>query len=446
MPNGNVLLSDDGLEQEALELARQYPLIIYGGRGLGKTALLKSLQRALAVPDALYIDGKSGPTARNQLLDLEISAKPRLILIDNLDSLVTPQGDLGAAAVHDTIVRLGVLLPIGDDVAKSMFISTSTIDPNGVLRERLAEGLNRSERINLLYSYSEFTSRLHKLRINPWRVGWQDRWRRLIVQILEGLCETNIIDRVVKEILELTGGHPSLAGVAVQRVQEWHTEWSHFDAKHPQKEKIEREDLSQATLKVVLEDHLSRYGLPPIRSAILRLKSSQNLLEQKSYRHLVEIALSGGVTSKAPEFRVRNVLGDEGLIYREVESSGTCKFIIPGTLICRELVESPVEGISNIEAMPDESSPRDRGELIVRSDGQIIKRLGMIGTPWKVLVVLLAERGKFLTKEELGQRAGLDSARAAQNAVQRLRNELKAGNVEGIIKSEYSRGYSISSE
>jgi DNA-binding response OmpR family regulator len=443
------LFWEDTFESEIFAKASsKFPIIIYGGRGLGKTYLLSNLRARLQPMKCLFIDGRDKSSARNRLL--RIKDIPSSLLIDSIDALVTPDNTEELKIVREVVIKLSGMIPPSNREDRPVFIATSTIDPQGPLQMRLTKALDPGSQQDLLDSYSPFAERLEKFRLDPWAGDWKGRWTEKFSQAFGACLGSDTLEELwCTTILRLTGGHPSLAGPALTLLDGM-CQQRNLSLEAPsirENHLIDHLQLIDETVRVnlgvLVEDHVSRNGLPRVRSALRRLKCSTDALEQRSYRQLVDIATKGAAANVI-EVKVRNVLEDEGLVYKDFDANRQYVFRTPGTLISQELHEHPNQVHTDIAITTDPSG--EKGELLVRSEGGITTQIPLGGTPWKALRALHAASGEFLSTETLQQRAGLENGRAVQNAIQRLRKELKLNDMEDLVDNEYGLGYRLATK
>jgi hypothetical protein len=431
-----------------LGFTEKAPVLIQAGRGIGKTSLLERIKEEIGVSESrvLHIKGRNRLAARKALET--VRGVPELVLIDDLDMILRadPNESMKNLALVERLY--GEL----DEIRQGhRFIATSTISVHGPLKDKLTEHLTDKGDRFYNNSSSPFFSQVKEIRLDPWTRIWSVSWAEQFEEEFgKRLSTPRLAEIWSSSILELTGGHPGLFGPALQALdslcQSWGTnqgsDMDPVDSRLIDPTQSLSDDLKDNVLKenikLFLEDYLSRDGVPRIRSAIRSLRDANDPIQKESFEKLLEIAKKGGMDSTPPpKMPVRIILRDEGLLYRD---KITGDYIIPGSIMKDQIFEAAGQSPETILVLADAPDSEDRGVIIIRSSlGE--HRISLVGIPWRVIRALHEKQGEFLTIDELREKLQLGSNRAVQNAVQRLRTELRAYQAAQLIENEYGRGY-----
>ncbi|MBX7134011.1 MAG: helix-turn-helix domain-containing protein [Fimbriimonadaceae bacterium] len=426
---------------EIRQLAYKGPVVICGGRGVGKTAVRSKIQKDICEAEhcePLLIDGRSRQAALEQLRSLKARREPpgTAVFIDVLDTIVTPTygdslDDL-AASIHglEKLFRW-----LGDKTSGLKFlIATSTIDFRGPRGDRVA-GSSSSFGVKYFDIASPILRSFVPYNLDPWRGDWKARWCQYFSAAFEKQLKSKNASWC-KCVRSLAGGHPALFGPVVERLQELiHSDpsTSKFD-----KYEISLIDTSSATnseteaeIRDYVEEVLVRSGMAPIRRSIRRLRESTDPDERRSFELLVRVVQNGGEDRTTGDVPERAILMEEGLLYRQVSTdSGHTPRItwsVPGELIQNQIRREANLPVEEAVVVPETNS-EEGGTLVC---GQT--RIELKGNPWKVLRKLAEHRGEFLPLAQLGG--------DARNSIQRLREELRKHSCDHLIENEYGRGY-----
>ncbi len=435
---------------------RRHRVYFHGGRGIGKTTVLRLLAGEAAEQfesPTEIISGKLWDEASERIEALEAKARRGSLLpdvyLDDLDhllrSLLRQTGEPERAGrTLRSLDYLVVKLP-GND---RRFWVTSAFSPS-----RLADVLYQlrgsavdAVALNDFFSYF-FEGHFDVIRLNPWTYNWQRRLEELVyAQLPEGIAQaarTVYGDRVLK----LTGGHPALLAGSLHELRRLSTatdldplEKSLFEGFAPGAPAA-LQDLGPL-LERHLEDRLAQSALRPLRQSISWLRNTDQQDEEAAYRCLVELARNQDPST--PPLRSREILQDEGLIFKD---RGTGTYRVPGSLLQTEILQGAAAS-GQIREKPTkiqlELRKEDREtaggiDLIVR-EGEQTQRIGLAEGPGMILELLFEHPDRYFSVKKLEERTGMNQA-AVRSVIQRLARKLREAQLEGLIENAYGQGY-----
>ena len=421
------------------------PLLLLGGRGTSKTAVLCSIAETLKEP--FHLAGRNQREARHRLAEHVPHA---VILIDDLDVLLTPNIGVTLRDMQDLLADLWwhfnnqVKAPGG---ASPRFAATASIEFQGPRAHRIEASLDDSdERIRWRDSYSNFAQGLHRYALNPWRRGWKEWWIGEFDAAFEEKLGGKLAGLWREVLLDLTGGHPALFGPALERLHNLCDPKMKvtFDPLEqtlvdPSPAPGDRDDDGlELDIRRYVEALLEPDAVRRIRSAIRRLKDSQHPNERAAYATVLQIARDNGEAGHwtSGDTPARRILLEEALAF---ESSSTRNLTIPGARI-RELILETAPLLEPTLSLTDRG---DAGELCIRSSTGM-DRIDLSGAEWRIFRELHRRKGELVSPAELKETAELaDDKRAVTNTIQRLLRKLKPYGLGHLVENQYSKGYRI---
>jgi len=424
----------------------------YGGRSLGKSTLLETLAYDAADRNRhiFFIEGKSGHGIHRILVERAAAirrgdAAPDLYL-DDIDHLLS---SLLRNEMHDTadhiLSHLNFLLskvPAG----KGRFFISSALSPSRL--SELVYSLRQPELdAGLLREFFSFVleQKFECIRLDPWSYRWQERLGEL-VRIRLSKATSAYFESCRVSILELTGGHPALLIQCLHELNRLVTGEELDPVEQGFAQALgERPKLDPQQFGVLLERHLEdvlvQTGLQPLRLSIGNLRNAEGPDLRDAWQSLV--ALAQGVNEFPPP-KLREILLDEGLIYKSKESGA---YVVPGRLVIREILSVSADGHHRPALMlaPNPEAPNVRGELVIRS-GLKRETIELSESMWVLLTLFIDDPDRIFTPEELQKHTGLTSDAAVRSAIQRLIAKLRAGGLESVVENVYGKGYRKGSE
>lgn len=421
------------------------PVLVQGGRGLGKSRVLDYLQMRFGEGMAFRLDGRQGPLACQKLLEWADSGK-KVTLIDDLDIL------LASAASDPRISFIEVLKGVTNCVPDSVQLQSGfrLVATSGI---SFVRGLDRifpgdmlsDETIAALVS-SNLRQQLETYPLDPWEGRWADRWRgdfAAEVQAKVEVMDEALLNQLSEAILDLSGGHPAIFGPAIESLESLRVRNAaerNLVLGLPADADPTADEIGSA-IREFLEDKLERRALDPLKSAIRKLQTSTIDVEKEAFRVLVTLAKNEQGDTERARLPVWEILRDEGLVYRD---SVLKRYKVPGVLLRRHIREAVMPGVpeagSSIEVLPESA-----GSGIVRLPPGCQKdRVSLSGKPWLVFYTLYQHKGAVVSNSEIQAAAKLPSnGYSVKNAIQRIQLRLEEAGASGIIVNEYGKGYRL---
>jgi hypothetical protein len=417
------------------ESATKGPVIVCGGRGLGKTEVVGRIAALAAAassdPDAIEcvpIPGADRVAARRKIIDAAASedGPPRLLIIDDLDRALQPApGDTDTLQLIHSLEQMFRLDP---RKTPSRLVATSSISFRGDRAMRLAADISEASSAINIDDMSQILliPDLHPL--NPWSGDWALKLGELFHDEFEERLGKRLTTAWDELIRDLSGGHPALFGpiihhiqlllqdLGVNRIDDVHRWLVDPDSNAP---------AIEDQIRLFVEDLLVYDGMPTIRGAVRRLQQSTDPNEVSAFEMLLTIPKEGSL----PENPIsRAILVEDGLVHRDLK---TGRYVIPGKLIRAQVGRasrwSAPEGRRPEAVVRVDPTASDEGDLLYGD-----KSVRLRGQPWKVLQKLYDGRGNFFTLVELD---------GGRNSVQRLRDELERIGCGHLVENVYRRGY-----
>jgi hypothetical protein len=380
--------------QQAIDTRRR-PILLTGGRGVGKTFVLSRLSIGKNTEQL---------SVRTSKLDRALVARLKRhrgpLVIDDIDEQLDEHG-------------FELLEHVAEHHAHTVVV-TSTLPPDvSVLHERGAFSKLPWDAEVVTY-WSEVSAHMHAFRVDPWETGWRGHIASLVAEIL-GLKEiTDFAAAWTTILLDLTGGHPTMLDAAMTdlhrmspREGERPTEW--------------REQYLQ------MEEALFSTGLRRMRKLIGWLDE----LDPEAGSALRRIA-AGELAAADLAVEKRRVLLDSGFLYRPPSQ----EMAVAGEVLRRFLADGKGQRSTSI-AVVETPGGGDLRAMVAHSTATVALR----GAAWK-LVVALTDAPRPLSLEELSEITG-DDVGALRSAVQRIRSELQKLGVVGVLENVWGEGYCI---
>jgi hypothetical protein len=398
-------------------------VFLSGGRGMGKTFLLRELaefRRRETGVESRIIEGRNWSAALEALEELagrqgqEGNDKARDLLVDDLDRLITLAGEQDPKVLEDLIKYLSELV---SSLPQAVCAFTSRVSSS-----RMAELLETLDSLQkwdrktsvAIRAFSTIIQMYENTPINPWSRSWEKKI---------GVCVKAHLPKLsglAQDLIKITGGHPALLIPALSQLVEL-------------AETRDLSSISSSELKIVIEDAAQERGIGVLRRALSSLRDSEREEWRNAYEELRQLAMDD---SKVPPSRLREILVGEGLLYKD---ESTLKYVIPGEMLCGELLREPV-GPLRAEIEPDPVAPDKQGYLKVW-DRLRERRIPLSGGSWSVLKIIFDEPARIISLKELGERAGLNTENAVRSAIQRLIGDARALGIENILDNIYGKGY-----
>jgi hypothetical protein len=433
-------------------LIKNRPVMVIGGRGTGKTILLRQLREKLEIDfrgdkSILFIEGNLGQAARTIIE--EDTQSHGAVIIDDLDTLLSANAGDRIETLEQILIPLQkwIAQHIGPGNSHCYFLAATSFDIENPSDHRLVDALKDEREAQKWKSkYSLLVQNLHRLRIDPWHLNWKEGWESEFDKSFKNLLRPEFLSVWRKIIIELTGGHPSLFGPIISDLRIKCVRGMEGASLDPYNAKMlgylpfENEWVFLIQdIRLYIEDFLGRNAVRPLKSTLRKLKYSEDKTEALSFRILCQIALQDAENVRPPSDRdVRQILIDEALMYQDKE---TGKFAIPGT-ITRQLIRQYSE-ISQplLEVRHDSIS---KGEIVIHSvAGDEIHSI--TGAPWRILWGLYQQPDKTISMQSLQEYADLPDHRAVLNAIQRLYITLKRASLDGLVENRRGYGYCLKS-
>lgn len=420
-------------------------IFIHAGRGIGKSTVLTEIaERQESGNKATLIDGRRWRTSPAEIKAAE--AIYSSIFLDDIDHVLSMTGlmakDSFQEVIRTIIEAAATLLDRGHN-----FVVTSTLSPISLLD--LIQQYNPNDRLRE-EAYSLFTQDFIDQPLDPWAGDWERDLASITRRHLRSIGEDQL--RICQEtILELSGGHPALFSWALFEVADIVSDRRSSGADQLRELLLQNQRVATPALRTLLtshlEDYLLRTGLKRLLVSVRDLQESEHVGKRQAYDWLISIAKG---TADTPPLKAREILRDEGLIYRDNAS-----YIIPGTLLPRVILQA-AEGskrlndhlnepqmepssLRELKIEPDSIAPGLRGKLVMGS-GNTRLEVALSGGPWVILDKLFERPDHVFSLRELVL-PPLTSEPAAQSAMQRLQSKLRQAGVLGVVENVYGKGY-----
>lgn len=425
-----------GEEIEEIASGNMPAVWVWGGRGIGKTTVLKRAQARVRSrePSAVVeeVDVRA-PTGKGRLQSLAHQHERTASLFIFIDDMERTTDDRDILEALDTLTKEGRHRP--PTLNRLSVVAFSRHSPDVALN-----------------TYGELWSRIdwHRILLDPWKRGWKFRIRDVLNDLLVGRGEITTT-AWFQSLIRVTGGHPVFLGPGLGELQQM------LSIPEDERLPIERKLLDPAasseflsSLSVDIQRFLTSRvfnpGLPCIRRAVDFLREEN----KEAYQLLQRVALDDAPrlpdnfeeVADSQAAILHNAVLNSGLAYWSDEEPGL--LVIAGELV-RSVILSGVEEIKEqvVELVLQEAQGQsDRGVLLARTAGGQFP-VSFAGNGWKIVKVLDEHRGGAVSLGELQTALGVDSEKAVNSAIQRLRLTLKEAGLEDVILNVRNQGYSL---
>ncbi|MFH1465126.1 MAG: hypothetical protein ABIO70_12140 [Pseudomonadota bacterium] len=463
----HLILEDRGLTR----------LLLYAGRGVGKTVVLRRIQRSLLrLPGAIvdppddspgvrWVEGRS--TQGKQVV-LDWCKDPRgALLVDDFDHLFDKDVD-------------DALMSISDRNQGEYRMVFGSRKPPPVLDAKVVEQKHKAGEI-VPWDDSRALPTFTFRRLDP----WADDWRRVLRsehleaadrlrEELEGLLRSQeAVPRFATraEVLlwagvcaDVTGGHPCLVDgafdlfVALTLNGLVRGGWLEPEAarRHPLREtcrwerSLSLEDIERGTagageeqrrgsVRALIEDYLATRGMVYLKSTMADLQAT----DPKAFSRLVDLAVAGKEVA-VEDSELRERLLDSGLV---CQNPVTRALSVPEGLVGTALkgmggkdlpapapapVPTPRPPVQVTGLAVQEGATRQAGVVLVSTPTGTLE-VSLNGRPWEVFDYLWQRRDRWVPQEELMEPLGIPTEGSARNAIARLKEAFKEVGVEDVI-------------
>jgi biotin operon repressor len=414
----------------------------WGGRGMGKTALLQRLHETLEQQElggARLIRGRA-PGGRAEFLEVigrvgQSGAAEAVILVDDYDFILDVETNRALRVLLASHARPG-RLALTARLSLSRMIAEATV-ANSPLSNSLSE------------VWECFAHHGHVSSLNPWEYpAWQERFREYLGNRIYGVADGNrVMDAWAKTVLGVTGGHPALLGSALNVLERLVDEQgqprqdlpaayaSLFDDQTPR--------LAEA-IESALMGELMHSGMPTVNRAIQQLREDA----PTCYEYLV--GLAGGPTEPAApgayddsvaEAMNRERAKEAGLAYEDFRD-GTLR--LPGKLIENAIRSSAGAGRIAIRSTELQviDAAHQRGALIAHCAGRTLE-VPLSGRALQVIGILKEREPAVVSLEDLRVALGVDDLTAVRSAIERTVAALRKHGLEALIENVRGSGYRL---
>ncbi len=420
---------------------------IHGGRGVGKTRFLKKLAERF-YPDSKKNNSNylwlSGQMYRKVLNFFEDETKNlnglKHLFIDDLDEFC----HLGIQREGSDFEKI---------ISQMDYFFNEKMPDLGI--NVIASGSSKPERMQFpsydkygnKYQtpprlFTEFWSIIEMswdlVELFPWNYGWEKDLREKLTHEYDELS-SEVITAWEKNIIQMTGGHPSLLGPAVTEldrlvnmIEEIPPVESKLILKDSKCSEIDLDDL----ICQHLENYLVRTSIKYIRRAIRNIMNIDHPDYHQAFECLKKLAIGEDVEIS---YNIRAILFEEALVYQD---KNTGEYAIPGDLVKEEIRRHCdfSKTIKTIHMEPDSREPEQRGFIVSRLGNKDI-RVRLFGGPWKIAHILFKEANSIVSLAKIESKTTLKTESAVRSAIQRLDNKLRENGLINIIENIRGEGY-----
>lgn len=426
-------------------------ILVFGGPAMGKTALLDEV-RARCPGGCELVRGRRGDEQAIQRIVTWADDPPRRgrdLLIDNLDLLFCQE-----------VERAFRNLPDRTDDGLGRIVATSGTPQKWLARQGAPPAHPARARLNTLVHDSTALNAFHPIWLDPWGAGWRKAALLRVQGSLQKVAEefggslAELGERPSRRtfaemLVRVSDGHPALLGAGflwlIRHLERraWRRGGAAGRGASAGSEDSRAADAG--SMEPILASALEESQLETIGRAVdwVAAQSTEGLAE------LLDLAATGDRTSPPAE---RALLCKSGLVRGEEPGS----WVIAGPVVRRcilrrdERMPGPSAAVAVPRAVPrgevavrldpDLRAPDLRGRLSWVASGQA-RELALTGAPWTILRVLEQAGGELVQVERIREQTGQESDKAVRSAIQRLTNDLRLRDLDGLIVNVRRKGY-----
>ncbi len=465
---------------------------LYGGRGLGKTVLLRRLQAQL-VPSRRFRTA-TPPDRTNEVTWVDArTERPRSVIQAWCKA---PKGML-IADDFDLYLDLNI-----DDRVRELIMSpghgarivvTTRERPEQLERRVMAERLRNPSTTARGGDESPCFATFYRERLNPWlgdhraalRSAHHNAFgslRRTLSWLVDDearpasrkLPGEDALRPWVEVVGKVTGGHPALVDAAFDLLLVHWLEWLMAQGKlhdedlgdhhlaqyatqrprtghalfvgmfeHPR----EQGEHAQERLGVLLADYLGDQAMPTLERAMWRLRESHPDVFMK-----MQFMAEEPGTSAITDQHERRMILASGLAYKDDEGrlyvpegliASSFSTMDPPTMEGTEATSRGVgepTGTGRVLGVTVEASGEQRGALVVRTTTGP-DRVELHGRPWQVLWFLYQNRDEVHAVPAIRKAVGFPQDGAVRFAISKLREHLRKAGYDGVPENVSKKGY-----
>ena len=474
-------------------------VLLYGGRGLGKTTLLRRLQRRLVpgssrkeppperTPQATWVDRRT-PEGAARIVRWCLRPQGTLI-VDDFEHVFTPQVDDAILSLPDT------------SNGSYRVVVASRKPPRVLERDVLQARVTAGGAHTTPWDDSRAIPTFLSMRMNPWQGDWQARLEvahHAAMQRLRQETRTRVPDAQVETALELlpskaavkswvelvrqvTGGHPGLVDGSYDLFLWLVLEDLATKAELPEDDDLlvaqckrsristkaglrsfmlegdadqDEQDRQRGRLLVLLEDYLLERQMADLGRTLDRLRLS----DPDAFTALRDLAEEPDETI-VEDARHRLLLLDTGVVFKDDDSrrlrlpeglvSEAIRAMDPAThqggaaasSMGQGLVPAPAEE-KILSITVSEGAAEHTGDVLVETTNGT-RVVPLRGRPWQVFEYFWKNKERYVPADELMEPLEIPSIHSTRNAILRLNQALRAEGVEGVLENRKGVGYRV---
>jgi len=485
-------LYDNLLERVLTGGAGRSRWYLYGGRGLGKTTLLRRVQQHLVParrssiaappersPEVTWVDAE---TKNPQTVICAWCKSPRgLLLADDFDAYLN-------LTIDDAILEL---VDRRDRGARIVLATRKR--PQELERWMLAERRKQPPSEARGGDESPCFATFHRERLNPWAGGHEATLRSAHFDAFAGLRRTlpwlmdepgprnkklpgeGALRPWVDVVSAVTGGHPTLVDASYDLLLVHWLNWligqgeldrgdldghylDHYAAQGQRtghalfvgmfQEPKDTGEREQEHLGTVLEDYLVDTAMPPLERSMWRLREDHPTVFMK-----MQFMADKPEDSRVEDLVERQFMLLSGLAYSDDEGrlrvpkgllASTLSTMDPPTM---EGAEAKSRGVAILKGPArvvgvtvDAAEGGEHGALVVRTTAGP-RRIELRGRPWQVLWFLYQHRDEVHTVSSIREAVGFPQDGAVRFSISKLREAIRGEGFEGVPENVPKKGY-----